>query len=53
VDTGAPIRTLGPVLYGLGFAHLGVSPSLAIGAAVVLLIGLGSARLLGERSTVV
>ncbi len=43
----------GPVLYGLGFAYLGATPSLMIGAALVLATGLMTWRFLGERPTAV
>jgi MFS transporter, DHA1 family, inner membrane transport protein len=39
----------GPVIYGLGFSHVGAPATIAISAVLVLLIGLVCARLLRER----
>jgi len=40
----------GPVLYGIGFSHLGAPVTIAIGAAMILAVGLLAARLLRERA---
>ena len=45
-------QAVGPVLYGYGFAHGGPEPSMLIGAAVVLIVGLICARLLRHRHIV-
>jgi predicted MFS family arabinose efflux permease len=42
-------QAAGPVLYGFGFAHGGPEPTMLIGAAVVLIVGLVCARLLRHR----
>jgi predicted MFS family arabinose efflux permease len=39
-------QALGPVIYGIGFAHTGPGPTLLVGALVVLGVGLVCARLL-------
>jgi predicted MFS family arabinose efflux permease len=41
----------GPVVYGYGFAHAGETPTLLVGAAMVLLVGFACARLLRHRHT--
>ncbi len=41
----------GPVVYGYGFAHAGEGPSLYVGAALVLFVGLACAKLLRHRSS--
>jgi hypothetical protein len=38
------------VIYGIGFAHGGPEPTLLIGAAVVMGVGLVCSRLLRHRS---
>jgi predicted MFS family arabinose efflux permease len=43
-------QAVGPVVYGFGFAHGGPEPNLAIGAGVVLVVGLVCARLLRHRA---
>jgi predicted MFS family arabinose efflux permease len=42
-------QAVGPVVYGFGFAHAGVAPSLLLGAAVVMTVGLVCSRLLRHR----
>jgi predicted MFS family arabinose efflux permease len=44
-------QAVGPVIYGFGFAHVGVQPSILVGAAVVMAVGLICARLLRHRTT--
>jgi predicted MFS family arabinose efflux permease len=44
-------QAVGPVVYGFGFSHVGVSPSLLLGAAVVMTVGVVCSRLLRHRST--
>jgi predicted MFS family arabinose efflux permease len=39
-------QAVGPVIYGYGFAHGGAEPSLLVGAAVVMAVGLTCSRLL-------
>ncbi|MCC6779017.1 MAG: MFS transporter [Hyphomicrobiales bacterium] len=39
-------QAVGPVVYGWGFAHGGPEPTILVGAAVVLLVGLTCSRLL-------
>ncbi len=39
-------QAIGPVIYGYGFAHGGAEPSIFVGAAVVLTVGLICSRLL-------
>ena len=39
-------QAVGPVVYGYGFAHGGLEPSIFVGAAVVLTVGLVCSRLL-------
>ncbi len=46
-------QAVGPVIYGIGFAHGGPEPSMLIGAAVILIVGLICARLLRHRHIVV
>ena len=43
-------QAVGPVIYGFGFAHFGVQPSILVGAAVVMAVGLICARLLRHRT---
>jgi MFS transporter, DHA1 family, inner membrane transport protein len=43
-------QAVGPVVYGYGFAHGGPEPSILVGAAVVLTVGLVCSRLLRHRS---
>jgi predicted MFS family arabinose efflux permease len=45
-------QALGPVLYGFGFAHLGGTRSVLIGAAVVMAVGLMCAHYLRRRDLV-
>jgi predicted MFS family arabinose efflux permease len=42
-------QAVGPVVYGFGFSHAGVSPSLLLGAAVVMTVGIVCSRLLRHR----
>ena len=39
-------QAVGPVVYGYGFAHGGAEPSILVGAAVVMAVGLTCSRLL-------
>ena len=39
-------QAVGPVIYGYGFAHGGPEPSIFVGAAVVMAVGLACSRLL-------
>jgi len=43
-------QAVGPVVYGYGFAHGGAEPSIFLGAAVVMAVGLVCSRLLRHRS---
>jgi MFS transporter, DHA1 family, inner membrane transport protein len=43
-------QAVGPVVYGYGFAHGGPEPSIFVGAAVVMTVGLVCSRLLGHRA---
>jgi predicted MFS family arabinose efflux permease len=43
-------QAVGPVVYGYGFAHGGPEPSIFVGAAVVMTVGLVCSRLLRHRS---
>jgi predicted MFS family arabinose efflux permease len=45
-------QALGPVIYGYGFAHGGPEPSMLVGAAVVMTVGLVCARLLRHRKII-
>jgi predicted MFS family arabinose efflux permease len=45
-------QAVGPVVYGWGFAHGGPEPSILVGAAVVLTVGLVCSRLLRHRNAV-
>jgi predicted MFS family arabinose efflux permease len=45
-------QAAGPVLYGFGFAHGGPEPSILVGAAVVMAVGLVCARFLRHRKAV-
>jgi MFS transporter, DHA1 family, inner membrane transport protein len=42
-------QAVGPVVYGYGFAHGGAEPSIFVGAAVVMAVGLTCSRLLRHR----
>jgi predicted MFS family arabinose efflux permease len=42
-------QAVGPVVYGYGFAHAGPEPSIFLGAAVVMTVGLVCSRLLRHR----
>jgi predicted MFS family arabinose efflux permease len=42
-------QAMGPVVYGFGFERAGETPSLLIGAAMVLFVGLACAKLLRHR----
>jgi DHA1 family inner membrane transport protein len=42
-------QAIGPIVYGIGFAHGGPEPTLLVGAAVVMGVGLVCARLLRHR----
>jgi DHA1 family inner membrane transport protein len=44
-------QAVGPVVYGFGFAHAGVEPSILVGAGVVMTVGIVCSRLLRHRST--
>jgi MFS transporter, DHA1 family, inner membrane transport protein len=41
----------GPIVYGYGFAHAGETPTLLVGAVMVLMVGFVCARLLRHRNT--
>ena len=41
----------GPIVYGYGFAHAGETPTLLVGAVMVLMVGFACARLLRHRNT--
>jgi predicted MFS family arabinose efflux permease len=41
----------GPIVYGYGFAHAGETPTLLVGAVMVLMVGIVCARLLRHRNT--
>src|SRR5262245_27023108 len=43
-------QAVGPVIYGYGFAHGGLEPSIFVGAAVVMTVGLVCSRLLRHRA---
>jgi DHA1 family inner membrane transport protein len=43
-------QAVGPVVYGYGFAHAGPEPSIFVGAAVVMTVGLVCSRLLRHRA---
>ena len=43
-------QAVGPVIYGYGFAHGGAEPSMFVGAAVVMAVGLVCSRLLRHRA---
>jgi len=43
-------QAVGPVIYGIGFAHGGPEPTLLAGAAVVMGVGLVCARVLRHRT---
>ncbi|HEY6603840.1 MAG TPA: MFS transporter [Xanthobacteraceae bacterium] len=43
-------QAVGPVIYGYGFAHGGPEPSIFVGAAVVLAVGIACSRLLRHRA---
>ena len=43
-------QAVGPVVYGFGFSHAGVAPSLLLGAAVLMTVGVVCSRLLRHRS---
>jgi MFS transporter, DHA1 family, inner membrane transport protein len=43
-------QAVGPVVYGFGFSHAGVAPSLLVGAAVLMAVGVACSRLLRHRS---
>jgi predicted MFS family arabinose efflux permease len=42
-------QAVGPVVYGYGFAHGGPEPSIFVGAAVVMTVGIACSRLLRHR----
>jgi predicted MFS family arabinose efflux permease len=44
-------QAIGPVVYGYGFAHGGAEPSIFVGAAVVMAVGVVCSRLLRLRGT--
>jgi len=43
-------QAVGPVIYGYGFAHGAAEPSIFVGAAVVMGVGLVCSRLLRHRT---
>ena len=43
-------QAVGPVVYGYGFAHGGPEPSIFMGAAVVMTVGVACSRLLRHRT---
>src|SRR5262245_31111210 len=43
-------QAVGPVVYGYGFAHGGPEPSILVGAAVVMTVGVACSRLLRHRT---
>ena len=43
-------QAVGPVVYGYGFAHGGAEPSIFVGAAVVMTVGVVCSRLLRHRT---
>ena len=43
-------QAVGPVIYGYGFAHGGPEPSIFVGAAVVMAVGIACSRLLRHRT---
>jgi MFS transporter, DHA1 family, inner membrane transport protein len=43
-------QAVGPVVYGYGFAHGGPEPSIFVGAAVVMTVGVACSRLLRHRT---
>ena len=43
-------QAVGPVVYGYGFAHGGPEPSILLGAAVVMTVGVACSRPLRHRS---
>src|SRR5262249_47076245 len=43
-------QAVGPVVYGHGFAHGGPEPSILVGAAVVMTVGVACSRLLRHRT---
>ena len=43
-------QALGPVLYGFGFFHLGSVPTMALGALVIVGVGIFCARFLRDRA---
>jgi predicted MFS family arabinose efflux permease len=44
-------QALGPIIYGFGFAHGGPEPTIFLGSAVVLGVGLVCSRMLRRRSS--
>jgi predicted MFS family arabinose efflux permease len=42
-------QAIGPVFYGFGLLHFGAVPTLALGGAIMLLVGVFTSRLLRER----
>jgi DHA1 family inner membrane transport protein len=44
-------QAVGPVVYGYGFAHGGPEPSIFVGAAVVMTVGIACSRLLRHRTS--
>lgn len=42
-------QALGPIVYGYGFAHGGIEPTMFVGSAVLLVIGFVCSRLLRHR----
>lgn len=46
-------QAVGPVVYGYGFAHGGMEPTMFVGAAVLVMVGLVCSRLLRHRRTTI
>jgi predicted MFS family arabinose efflux permease len=44
-------QATGPLVYGYGFEHAGESPTLLVGAVMVIMVGFACARLLRHRHT--
>jgi predicted MFS family arabinose efflux permease len=42
-------QAIGPVFYGFGLIHFGPVPTLAVGGAIMLFVGMFVSRLLPER----
>ena len=46
-------QAIGPLFYGFGLLHFGTVTTLALGGAVMLLVGVFTSRLLRQRSAAV